>query len=251
MWRNLLIVWGLTGLWHGAAWTFVLWGLYYGVLIGLERSVTARASTRLPRPVQHVYGVLVAVVGWVIFRSTSLHQVGEYYRAMVGAGPRGSGTRSDPRCSRPGSSWSSAVAGSRRRPAVDGPGRAGHGRALGGAERGRTALDAGPHRARRARRTPAVEAPTSRRTEPSRPAGRWRGDGGRGRGGAVADHRGGRLRADAGAQPGALEPERGAASAEPRAAVTLLVTAAGCLLLLVATAFVVATTYSPFIYFRF
>jgi alginate O-acetyltransferase complex protein AlgI len=82
LWRNLLVVWAVTGLWHGAAWTFILWGTYYGVLIGLERTVWGRAVERTPVVVQHAYGLLVAVLGWVLFRSTDLHQAGSYYLAM-------------------------------------------------------------------------------------------------------------------------------------------------------------------------
>lgn len=86
LWRNLLVVWAVTGLWHGAAWTFILWGTYFGVLIGLERTVWGRAVERTPAPVQHLYGVLVAVLGWVLFRSTDLHQAGSYYLSMAGLG---------------------------------------------------------------------------------------------------------------------------------------------------------------------
>lgn len=86
VWRNLLIVWALTGLWHGAAWTFVAWGVYFGVLIGLERFVWGRALERVPRPLQHLYGILVAVLGWVMFRSVDLSQAGAFYRTMFGAG---------------------------------------------------------------------------------------------------------------------------------------------------------------------
>jgi alginate O-acetyltransferase complex protein AlgI len=85
VWRNLMIVWALTGLWHGAAWTFVLWGLYYGVLIGLERYVWGRALERVPRVLQHAYGIVVAVLGWVLFRSVDVAQAGAYYRTMFGA----------------------------------------------------------------------------------------------------------------------------------------------------------------------
>lgn len=84
LWRNLMVVWALTGLWHGAAWTFVLWGLYFGVIIGLERSLYGDALARAPRVLQHAYGLLIPVLGWVLFRSTSVHQAGSYYWAMSG-----------------------------------------------------------------------------------------------------------------------------------------------------------------------
>jgi hypothetical protein len=84
LWRNLMVVWALTGLWHGAAWTFVLWGVYYGVLIGLERGALGKALEKLPRPLTHVYGLVVVVFGWVIFRAHDVNQVREYFRTMVG-----------------------------------------------------------------------------------------------------------------------------------------------------------------------
>lgn len=84
VWRNLLIVWGLTGLWHGAAWTFVLWGLYFGVLIGVERFFLGGLLDRLPRAFQHIYGVLVAILGWVLFRAADVDQAFSYYRTMFG-----------------------------------------------------------------------------------------------------------------------------------------------------------------------
>ena len=86
LWRNLMVVWGLTGLWHGAAWTFILWGLYFGVVIGLERMVYGDALSRGPVALQHVYGVLVAVLGWVFFRAVSVEQALQYFRAMAGLG---------------------------------------------------------------------------------------------------------------------------------------------------------------------
>lgn len=65
--RNILIVWMLTGLWHGAAWNFVLWGLYYGVLLLLEKYVWGRALEKLPGIIRHLYALLIVVVGFVIF----------------------------------------------------------------------------------------------------------------------------------------------------------------------------------------
>jgi len=86
LWRNLMVVWALTGLWHGAAWTFIDWGLYYGILIGLERTVYGAALAKLPAFIQHGYGLIVAGVGWVLFRSTSLAQAQNIYSKLIPSG---------------------------------------------------------------------------------------------------------------------------------------------------------------------
>ncbi len=80
---NLFVVWLLTGLWHGANWTFVVWGLYYFVFLALEKrfQVLGRLG-----PLSHLYTLLVVLVGWVIFRSTSLYKAGEYLGVMFGIG---------------------------------------------------------------------------------------------------------------------------------------------------------------------
>ena len=70
--RNLLIVWGLTGLWHGASWNFVLWGLYYCVFLIFEKYVLARMKRKPPAAVMHVYTLLVVVLGWVFFYYTNI-----------------------------------------------------------------------------------------------------------------------------------------------------------------------------------
>ncbi len=82
--RNMLIVWFLTGLWHGAAWNFVLWGLYYGVLLALEKDVWGRALQKLPRLLQHLYAILIVVFGFVIFVFDDLGQLRQYLRIMLG-----------------------------------------------------------------------------------------------------------------------------------------------------------------------
>ncbi len=69
---NILIVWALTGFWHGANWTFLLWGLYYAVFLILEKAFLLRWLEKLPRFVRHVYAVLVAVCGWVLFQLDSV-----------------------------------------------------------------------------------------------------------------------------------------------------------------------------------
>ena len=76
--RNLFIVWGLTGLWHGASWNFMLWGLYYGALIALERLFLRQLLERVPRPLQHAYLLLVVVMGWALFYFTDLARLGTF-----------------------------------------------------------------------------------------------------------------------------------------------------------------------------
>lgn len=83
---NLLIVWALTGLWHGAQWNFLAWGLYYGVILILERYVWGRALGRLPAFVQHIYTFVLVLIGWVFFFSPSLGAARDYLGVMFGAG---------------------------------------------------------------------------------------------------------------------------------------------------------------------
>ncbi len=86
--RNLFVVWLLTGLWHGANWTFVAWGLYYGVLIGMEK-LTRWEKRRVPRVLRTALTVLLVMFGWVIFRSGSLAQAGQYLLRLFGFGAVG------------------------------------------------------------------------------------------------------------------------------------------------------------------
>lgn len=75
---NLLIVWGLTGLWHGAAYNFVLWGLYYGFLLILEKFVLKKFLDRLPSFIQHIYTLFIIIIGWGLFYFTDVGQLGEF-----------------------------------------------------------------------------------------------------------------------------------------------------------------------------
>lgn len=81
---NIIVVWLLTGLWHGAAWNFVLWGLFYGVLLIVEKRLLLRYVTRLPHALQHVYGILVFMFGWLLFWVEDMGQMKSYLAAMVG-----------------------------------------------------------------------------------------------------------------------------------------------------------------------
>ena len=87
--RNLLIVWFLTGLWHGAAWNFVAWGLYYGVILIIEKYLLSPVLDRLPDVVRHIYSIVLVVIGWVLFFSSSFGQAADYIRVMFGAGVHG------------------------------------------------------------------------------------------------------------------------------------------------------------------
>ncbi|PKM73895.1 MAG: transcriptional regulator [Firmicutes bacterium HGW-Firmicutes-16] len=86
---NITIVWALTGFWHGASWTFMLWGLYYAAFLIFEKLYWLKVLEKAPRFVGHFYTVLVAVCGWVLFELTSLSRCGMYYKAMFGFGSGG------------------------------------------------------------------------------------------------------------------------------------------------------------------
>ena len=75
---NLLAVWVLTGLWHGASWNFVLWGLYFFVLLILEKLFLGKLLERLPSPLRRIYALLAVVLGWVLFNCTEPGQLGVY-----------------------------------------------------------------------------------------------------------------------------------------------------------------------------
>ena len=70
--RNIFIVWFCTGLWHGANWTFILWGLYYGCLLLLEKFFLREKLEKLPKPISHIYTLLVILIGWVFFMSSNI-----------------------------------------------------------------------------------------------------------------------------------------------------------------------------------
>lgn len=91
--RNLLVVWALTGLWHGASWNFVLWGTYYGVFIILEKFLLRPLLEKLPRALQVLYTFLLVVFGWVLFEFDDAHggvlAAFRYFGAMFGANGAG------------------------------------------------------------------------------------------------------------------------------------------------------------------
>ena len=87
---NLVTVFFLCGLWHGASWTFVVWGLFHGAFLVLERAGLGSRLARLSAPLRHAYTLAVVVVGWVLFRAPTLAVAGAFLAAMAGFG-HGSG----------------------------------------------------------------------------------------------------------------------------------------------------------------
>ena len=85
---NLFVVWALTGIWHGANWTFIVWGLYYFVLLLFEKSIAGRFLER-HRMTGHVYTMLAVLVGWVIFRCENLRMTVYFIGQMFGIGSLG------------------------------------------------------------------------------------------------------------------------------------------------------------------
>lgn len=83
---NLLIVWGLTGLWHGASWNFALWGLYFAVLLIVEKLVLVRILNRLPAFFRHIYALFFILLGWVLFRTEDFSQLAALLRTLFTGG---------------------------------------------------------------------------------------------------------------------------------------------------------------------
>ena len=87
--RNILVVWALTGLWHGASWNFVLWGVYYGLFLLLEKFVLTSLLERLPQWLRIAYTMFVVMIGWVFFSQTDFSALGTYLGTLFGIGAAG------------------------------------------------------------------------------------------------------------------------------------------------------------------
>ena len=87
--RNLLIVWMLTGFWHGSSWNFVLWGMYYGILLILEKYVLQKYLNKLPSWFQHIYAILFILIGWLLFAFTDFNQLINYFKILFGFSQKG------------------------------------------------------------------------------------------------------------------------------------------------------------------
>ncbi len=84
--RNIFVVWFCTGLWHGANWTFILWGLYYGCLLLLEKFFLREKLEKLPKPISHIYTLLVILIGWVFFMSPTITSAFSTLGKMISIG---------------------------------------------------------------------------------------------------------------------------------------------------------------------
>ena len=73
--RNIFIVWALTGFWHGASWNFLLWGIYFGTILMLEKSFLLKVLEKLPVFIQHIYALILILIGWIIFSITEVANI--------------------------------------------------------------------------------------------------------------------------------------------------------------------------------
>ncbi|MBO6025910.1 MAG: MBOAT family protein [Bacteroidales bacterium] len=81
---NILIVWMLTGFWHGASWNFLLWGLFYGLIVMLEKYTLLKVIKRIPKVLLHVYSMLLVVIGWGIFYFEDFGQMRHFFKVFFG-----------------------------------------------------------------------------------------------------------------------------------------------------------------------
>jgi len=86
---NLLIVWFLTGMWHGASWNYILWGLYFCVFLILEKNVLLKKFQRLPAFVSHIYTLIIIYFGWVLFKFEDFKSLGTAFLGMFGLNGNG------------------------------------------------------------------------------------------------------------------------------------------------------------------
>lgn len=81
---NMLTVWFLTGMWHGASWNFIIWGLYFGIIILIEKATILR--WRIPRLMRHIYFLIVVIIGWGFFYFDDFSRLQQFYHAFFGLG---------------------------------------------------------------------------------------------------------------------------------------------------------------------
>ncbi|WP_284142991.1 MBOAT family O-acyltransferase [Caloranaerobacter azorensis] len=84
MYRNLFIVWFLTGLWHGASWNFIVWGLYFGTIIAIEKAGLLKILEKTWKPIRHIYTIFLILVGWIFFVFDDISLGIDYLKVMFG-----------------------------------------------------------------------------------------------------------------------------------------------------------------------
>ena len=84
LFRNIGIVWFLTGFWHGASWNFILWGIYFGVIIGLEKGFILNILDRVHPIIRHIYALVLILFGWVLFSFEDIGSGLQYFKIMLG-----------------------------------------------------------------------------------------------------------------------------------------------------------------------
>ncbi len=82
---NMSVVWFLTGLWHGASWNFILWGVYFGILLIIEKTFLLKALKKAPAIVRHIYALFFIVLGWVLFYFENMGEMGVFLGRLFGA----------------------------------------------------------------------------------------------------------------------------------------------------------------------
>ncbi len=85
---NIMCVWFLTGMWHGASWNFIIWGLYFGIIILTEKYTLLKVQNRIPSPLLHIYSLAVVLVGWGIFYFDDFSQMTFFFQAAIGNNPQ-------------------------------------------------------------------------------------------------------------------------------------------------------------------
>ena len=83
---NILVVWFLTGMWHGASWNFILWGVYFGIIVMIEKYTVLRIADKVPRPFLHLYTILLFVMGWGIFYFDDFTRMQQFFAICFGGG---------------------------------------------------------------------------------------------------------------------------------------------------------------------
>lgn len=82
--RNILIVWLLTGIWHGASWNFIIWGLYFGLILIVEKYILKKQLEKLPLFFKHLYSILLIIIGWLIFAFEDMSLFTNYFKSLIG-----------------------------------------------------------------------------------------------------------------------------------------------------------------------